>query len=222
MSMTKLETDALSLMQRADEEKAKVSAQEIILDNSNKVSFPGYPYLFEALHEKILVSIDIFKSGYECRVCEGKKRLLVQCECVTSGHPGFRYGRDELKEIETSLGKDIADAREKMWCPSCGGNPKSKEHNDICEACKGRGCLLELPDNSKNLPTTGVVVSIGSVAREKSGYKVGDRILFGPYAGTMIPTKVGLMFKVMDWYQAWCRIEGGNELAAFDFILRAE
>jgi hypothetical protein len=134
----------------------------------------------------------------------------------------MRYSAEELAEIKTSLGESVAEAREKMWCPSCGGNPKSKEHWDICEACKGRGALLELPDSSKNLPTTGVVVSMGPVARERCNYKVGDRILFGPYAGTMIPTKVGLMFKVMDWNQAWCRIEGGEDMGAFDFVLQSE
>jgi hypothetical protein len=163
-------------MERADSKAKEISAQELILDDSNEVSFPGYPYTFEALHEKILVSIDIFKTGYECRTCKGKGEL-------------------EAKE-----------GREAVKTP--------------CPTCNGRGATLFIPENSKNLPTTGVVVSMGKVAQEKADYKIGDRILFGAYAGTMIPTKAGLMFKYMDWYLAVTKIRGAEDMAAFDFILQ--
>jgi hypothetical protein len=49
-------------------------------------------------------------------------------------------------------------------------------------------------------------------------FDIGDRILFGPYAGNMIPTKAGTVFKILDWNQAWCRIDGAEDLGAFDFI----
>lgn len=166
------------IFERAEAENKAKSAQEIKLDNSNKVSFPGFPYTFEALHEKILVSIDIFKSGYECKECKGTGK------------------------IETKIGREAGFID--------------------CASCNGRGALLVLPENSKNLPTTGVVVSMGRIAKEKADYKIGDRILFGAYAGTMIPTKVGLMFKYMDWNLGVLRIEGAEDMAAFDFILQVE
>jgi hypothetical protein len=167
------------ILQRTEAENLAKSSQEIILDDSNKVSFPGYPYVFEALGEKILVSIDIFKSGYECRECQGKKVVEI------------KQGRESVFET--------------------------------CPACKGVGATLVLPDTSKNLPTTGVVVSIGFKAKEliNGNYKCGDRILFGPYSGNMIPTKAGLMFKVMDWNAPWTRIKGADDMGAFDFIVSA-
>jgi co-chaperonin GroES (HSP10) len=164
--------------ERIQEEDLAKSSQEIKLDDTNKVSFPGYPYTFEALNEKILVSIDIFKSGYECKVCQGKKTVEI------------KQGRETVQET--------------------------------CSACKGIGASLILPDTSKKLPTHGVVVSMGRIAREKADFKVGDRVLFGEYTGTMLPTKAGLMFKYLDWYGGVIKIEGANELAAFDFIITAD
>ena len=178
------ETALRKLYETEEAEKAASSAQEIKLDDSNLVSFPGFPYKFEALHEKILVSIDIFKSGYECKVCLGKKKIEVK--------GNFAHG----------IGYKTTEA--------------------ICPECKGSGALLILPDASKNLPTTGVVVSMGKKARELASFKVGDRILFSPHAGQMIPTKAGLMFKWMDWYNGGIKITGADDLSAFDFIIQDE
>ena len=196
--------------------------QKIKLDKTNKVSFPGFPYKFEAMHEKILVSIDIFKSGYECKVCHGKKTVLYECSCVRKGRPGYRYSAEEIAEHRTTLGNEVATAREGMMCPECKNDPASQKREEKCEACKGLGALLVLPQTSQNLPTTGVVVSMGREAIQKASFTIGDRVLFSPHAGTMIPTKAGLMFKYMDWYQVGIKVEGADELGAFDFIIQAD
>ena len=81
------------------------------------------------------------------------------------------------------------------------------------------GGVLWIPRKDKELPCTGVVVSMGSIAREKASFKVGDRILFSQHAGSMIPNKAGLPFKYMDWYAGAIKIEGADEISAFDFIL---
>jgi co-chaperonin GroES (HSP10) len=169
--MSTLADAARSLLER----KGKATT-ELTLDGTNKVSFPDQPYKLEALGKKIIVAIDIFKSGYECRACAGKGTQTTSAGIV-------------------------------LTCPDC----------------KGRGFWLELPQTSKSLPTTGVVVSIGNRCNlEKLGYKIGDRIVFGPYAGSMLPTKLGLMFKILDWNQAWATVEGAEELGAFDFVMQAE
>lgn len=196
--------------------------QTITLDKTNKVSFPGFPYKFEALHEKILVSIDIFKSGYECKACKGTKKILYECSCIKKWRPGYRYSAEEIKALRTTLGDEVAEARSNMVCPECSGNPDAQRREETCEACKGLGALLVLPQTSQNLPTTGVVVSMGREAIQKASFTIGDRVLFSPHAGTMIPTKAGLMFKYMDWYQVGIKVEGAEELGAFDFIIQAD
>lgn len=207
------------LQERIDEENKAVSSTEIVLDESNEVKFPGFPYIFESLGEKILVSIDIFKSGYECKECRGAKKISYLCPCEKNGHAGLKYSEDDLSAIRASLGEDVALAREGLVCPECNGEYESARGERTCTECKGLGVLLHIPDTSKNLPTTGVVVSRGKYCM-RNDFKVGDRILFGPYAGNMIPTKAGLMFKIMDETQAWCKIKGGEDLAAFDFIIQ--
>jgi len=211
------------LFERIEKENAEKSTTEIVLDDTNEVSFPGFPYKFEALGEKILVSIDVFKSGYECKRCKGQKNVQHLCGCETNGHAGLRYGKEDIDAIKESLGDEVANVRAPMPCPDCEGKPETQRFSETCPDCKGLGALLHLPDSSKNLPTTGVVVSMGSKCEpEKLGFKTGDRILFGPYAGSMIPTKAGLMFKILDAVQAWCKIRGGEDLAAFDFIIQAD
>lgn len=213
--------NAVEMLSRSVEHSG--ATVELVLDNSNKISFPDYPYLLEALGKKILVSIDIFKSGYECRECKGKRRIEHMCQCEEAGHPGTRYGAEEIAAIRASISDEVADQRAAMVCPKCEGSFASLRSSETCSKCKGLGALLVLPETSKNLPTTGVVLSIGNrVNKAKINYKVGDRILFGPYAGSMIPTKGGLLFKVLDANNAWCRVDGANELGAFEFILNED
>jgi len=220
MSQAELNTRAVELMERQQKHEENLSATELVLDDSNKISFPGYPYVFEALGKKILVSIDIFKSGYECKVCRGNKKIETMCVCESTGHSGLRYTFEEINTIRHELGHTVADARMTLQCPECKGDYVSQRKTEVCKACKGQGCVLHLPDSSKNLPTTGVVVSIGNkVNLTKLGYKIGDRILFGPYAGQMIPTKSGLLFKILDANNAWAKIEGANDLGQFDFVM---
>jgi len=212
-----IEKERLEAADAADAELK--SSQEVKLDGSNKVSMPGFAYSFEALGERILVSLDIPLSGFECKVCKGKKRIKYECECVTAGHTGKKYSEEQIKEIEKSLGESIAFVRSNQVCPSCGGDPASVRRNDICTECNGMGGVLWIPRKDKELPCTGVVVSMGSIAREKASFKVGDRILFSQHAGSMIPNKAGLPFKYMDWYAGAVKIEGADEISAFDFIL---
>jgi len=222
MAQEELARGAVSIIERIEEENRAKSLQKVELDGSNKVSFPGFPYTFRALNEKILVSVDVFKSGYECRVCKETGKLKKFCECETSGRPGKKYTTDQIAEIKETLGHDIAAARTHVLCPECQGNYMSKREEVTCSACKGTKVILELPGTSKSQPTTGVIVSMGHKAKdhlEAEGIKLGDRILFGAYAGTMIPTKAGAAFKYMDWYLAVVKIEGAENMAAFDFVL---
>lgn len=167
---------AAELLARIEADRSTQTTQEFVLDDSNEVSFPGFPYTFEALEDQILVSIDLFKSGLECKVCKGTKSIEVK-------------------------------------------NPNRVSTFEKCTACNGIGASIILLSESKRLPSHGVVVSMGSRAQEEAPFKIGDRILFGEHAGSMVPTKAGLMFKYMDWYQAKLKIRGAEDLAAFDFII---
>jgi hypothetical protein len=171
-----------TLAKLASDTKFEIGSNEkIILEDSKVVQFPGFPYTFQAVGERILVSVDIPLTGYECKVCKGKKKVEIKGEFV------------------------VGEGRKTDW--------------QECPECHGIGGLIVLPSESKRLPTHGVVLSMGAIAREKAEFKVGDRVLFGEHTGTMIPTAAGLMFKYLDWYGVALVIGGAEELAAFDFIL---
>lgn len=227
---TKLAEGVKQLMERIEQEKQDLSAQEYKLDGTNKITFPGYPYKFEACAKKIIVSIDVFKSGYECKSCKGRGKIHTVCSCEQNGHAGLKYGPEEIKSLYESkaLPDSVVAAREALPCPDCKGDFTTKRTLTPCTVCKGIGASVILPDTSKNLPTTGVVLSIGpgvkrskdDPKRTKYGYAIGDRVMFGPHSGTMVPTKFGLMFKILDASQAWANIEGAEDLGAFDFIMQ--
>jgi len=203
---------------RIDKELAEdtVSMTDIVLDDSNEITFPGSAYRMRALNEKITVVIDLSITGYECKRCKGKKKIKLECSCVTEGHPGRKYSASQIKVVREAMGDTVADARALAVCQECDGHPSSTFVE--CPECHGNGGLIIIPKKSKNLPQTGVVVSMGKVAREKAEFKIGDRILFGEFSGQFIPTKAGVALKTMDWYNALNVISGAEELSAFNFI----
>lgn len=206
------------MLSREEKRVESRKAGEIVLDKSNKVTFPNYPYTFEATGDRLLVAIDVFRSGYECKSCGGTKKLTTTCQCEMGDRPGYKYSTTMLD----AFGVDNRAAREEIKCADCGGDYKIKRTETVCPDCKGRGQIIFIPESAKTLPTTGVIVSRGEYVVDKAKYCIGTRVLFGPYAGHFLPTKEGTLLKVIDEAQALLVIEGGNNLGAFDFILKPE
>lgn len=216
---------AAALVQRqAEEEAAKEDSrpQTMTLDGSNIVSFPGFPYTFEAVNEQILVVVDLFKSGNECPTCKGKKRITHKCACVLLGRPGFRYSEEDLTFVGQSISPAAAAGRRELVCSECLGVKEQQEYTKTCPECNGAGARVILLAESKKRMQTGVVVSMGKKAQELADFTHGDRVLYGEHAGSMIPTKAGIMFMRMDWYQVWLKVKGAEDLGAFDFVIDAE
>lgn len=189
-------------------------------DGSNEAAIPGFPYRFKACGDHILVAVDVFKSGYECKECKGKGEMKVKCVCDGSSRPGFKYDQRQVDEYAQTLGPDQADGRALMKCSSCQGDYESQRKVIPCAECGGKGALLHLADQSKALPTTGVIVSLGArVNKGEDVFHVHDRVLFGAFTGVMIPTKApGVVFKVMREHEVLCTIKGGEDMAVFDFV----
>ena len=185
---------AYSLAERAAQsleaaEKARLeSLSTVHLDGSNIASAEGVPFKLEARGSNILVNVDMFKSGYECKGCNGTGKVTT-----------------------TTVGK--------KFVPGVGSVADPVNETFTCPDCKGKGASLLLPDESKSLPTTGVVVSIGADV-EKGKIKIGDRVLFGPHSGQFIPLKAfGILFKTMHEREATCFIYGGEGMASSTFVM---
>ncbi len=198
-----------------------IQTQNLIVvdDGSNEAKIPGFPYIFRASGDKLLVAVDIFKSGYECKTCKGTGVLEIHCPCEDTSRPGYKYSLEQLKSISNTLGAVVENERAKMICPSCNGDYISSRKEETCAACKGLKTLLHMPDQSKSSPTTGVIVSLGPMVNPILNFHNHDRVLFGQYTGVMIPTKaLGVTFKVIRDIEVLCTIKGGEDLAVFDFI----
>ena len=198
--------NARSIVEREGVRTTKMAGVYVTDDETNEARIPGFPYIFKAQYDKILVAVDVFKSGYECKTCKGAKELEIRCPCEITTRPGFAYAEPE-NEVQ-ALKK----------CKDCGGDYESARKSIPCPDCGGKGALIYLADESKNLPTTGVVVSMGSLVKNPD-IQLNSRVLFGPYTGTMIPTRApGVVFKVMRSEEVLCTIRGGEEMASFDFV----
>ena len=200
--------NAASLVSRETYRATNTGSTMVVDDGTNRASIPGLPYQFEATGDKILVAVDIFRSGYECKDCRGIGRIISECPCKRTARPGYKYA-DAIPE----------EGRFEILCIECHGDPDSLDVNIECPLCRGKGHSIFIPDSSKTLPTTGVVVSIGAGVTDRL-VKNGGRVLYGAYSGPMIPTKEpGIAFKFLREHEILGFIYNGEELGAFDFVV---
>lgn len=154
---------------------------EIVHDGFNVVELTSLGIKLESIEDKIIVMMDNYKSGYECKTCNGNKVIVT---------------------------KSIVE----------GG----KDKEETCPDCNGQGAILLIPEISKSLPTSGVVVSVGEKCRcmqgdEKSKIRLGARVIFSPHIGTLIPFKGNIKLKIMREHEPLA-IMYGADAAARDFI----
>lgn len=139
----------------------------------------------EATFNNVIVIEDKFKTGYECKTCNGKGHVGEPClSCEGTG----------------VLGDSV--------CYSCGNaNEYSKRIYTgfvACQDCKGKGTQggLVVPNTSERRPTTGTVVSVGpDVALNSTGdpiFKLGDHVLFTQYSGHGITYKQQKTVRVLN------------------------
>lgn len=141
----------------------------------------------EAIEDKILILIDKFKSGYECKDCN-ETGIYRSCECERNKTPGRKiYGNfDKL-------------------CPYCEGNQfiRDERRGKSCSTCKGTGSTVIMPENARAIPTSGVIVSLGPLCKTR---RIGERVLFGAHTGYFLPFKGNAKIRVMREDEPMCKI----------------
>jgi co-chaperonin GroES (HSP10) len=140
----------------------------------------------EATFNNVIVIEDKFKTGYECKTCDGAGHLGERCpSCEGTGFLG------------------------ESACYNCGNtNEYSKRIYTgfvACKDCKGKGTSsgLVVPNNAERRPTTGSIVSVGpEVALNKDTgepiFKLGDHVLFTQYSGHGITYKQNKTVRVLN------------------------
>jgi co-chaperonin GroES (HSP10) len=186
---------------------------EIVVDGQNVVELEKLGISLMAVEDKIIVMFDDYKSGFECKTCNGKTMIE---DCPTC----HRTGTDRFDQV----------------CKTCLGDSK---FSYLCPECKGKGGILVIPDTAKSLPTTGIVVSMGPTTPAmkiiwwlrkfkflkfwlmskllNTPIRLGSRVIFGPHVGTMIPFKGNIKLKIMRVHEPLA-VLFGKDTAARDFI----
>lgn len=149
----------------------------------------------EAIEDKILILIDKFKSGFECKDCN-ETGTYIACECVReTGTQGIK------KNGKTCAFKDACSRQ---------------MAGTACNTCHGTGSTLVMPENARAIPTSGVIVSIGPKCSVR---KIGERVLFGAHTGYYLPFKGAAKIRCMREDEPLCKILAiDNNSSLGDFI----
>jgi len=144
-------------------------------------------------YDKIVILLDKFKTGYECKTCEGAGTLEACPRCHGAG-------KDRFNEI----------------CRTCYADTE-KYKNKTCPDCRGIGTSIVIPEAAKAIPTSGIIVSVGPDCKTR---KIGDRILFGAHTGYMLPFKGNVKLRIMREHEPLCSIMmlDNDESVLGDFI----
>jgi co-chaperonin GroES (HSP10) len=134
---------------------------------------------FEADADKIIVVVDEHRSGFECLTCLAKDIRMVGLNTQVSFVP--------CKECD-GKGKrpKVGNKSIEVKCTECDGAGAVP-----CPDCGGKGGTLATPDNTKDAPTTGKIVSIGPLV-PAGKRKLGDRVMFTSYCGSRYDVKLRL------------------------------
>lgn len=177
------------------EKEQELPSQTLETKESDNVIFIVAGKLgLEAIEDKILVLIDKFKSGYECRDCD-ETGIFIACPCTKLGTPGTN-----------------ANGRTCHYTEACA----KQQVGNRCRTCNGTGSTLVMPENARAIPTSGVIVSKGPNCKVR---EVGERVLFGAHTGYYLPFKGAAKIRVMREDEPMCKIYASNNNEVLgDFI----
>ena len=165
--------------------KEEVASKEAI-NSENAVFVVQGRIALEAVEDKIIIMLDPFRTGFECKACDGSG----------IGKPCYNC---------SGTGKNRFDGP----CKVCEGVPDRFTGLE-CPACKGVGSLLVIPESAKQLPTSGRIVSMGPNCKKKPDgdtvIHIGERYLFGVHVGYFLPFKGNILLRCMREHEVLCRI----------------
>lgn len=184
----------------------------------------------EALNNNIVILEDPFRTGFECKACDGEGHTKEPCKScagskVIAENTDFNAAAASLSEkdlldlppsfVENLRKKRKEQEEEKIVsggltaCRSCistdarGGFEISGFEQ--CKVCKGRGASIVVPETAMNRPTSGTIVSTGMLC---TFLKAGDRVVYTNMMGHVMKFKHKDLFRVMREDEIMCRLHG--------------
>lgn len=153
-----------------------------------------------AVGTNIIVKEDRFKTGYECKVCDGTCKSKVVCPRCKGEKTVKAASLDEKSEglVPCKACCILSDTGNMI--PS-GFIP--------CETCKGKGGSLIVPQESMRRPSSGVIVSTGNGILER---KCGERVLYSNHAGHAMNFKQKTVFRIMHEHEVLSLLMGLGDI----------
>lgn len=186
----------------------------------------------EALNNNILILEDPYRTGFECKACDGEGHTLVMCQTclgnkVVAQNPEFNAGAATLTEQELSLlpphfAEKLREKRKEQEqqkivsgglvpCTKCVVRDKRGvafiSGFEQCTLCKGLGASVVVPEDAMNRPTSGKVVSLGPLCKF---LKAGDRVVYSNMMGHAIKFRHKDIFRTMREDEIMLRLHGTN------------
>ena len=149
----------------------------------------------EAFGTNIIVQEDRFRTGFECKVCDGEGHGDVVCKNC-KGDKTIKGHDDHLIPCNHCL---VVNAfGEKV---PCGFLP--------CYTCKGVGSSIVVPQESMRRPSSGKVVSTGGEVKE---LKCGMRVLYSNHTGYAVNFKQNVIFRIMHEHEVLVVLHGVGDV----------
>lgn len=184
----------------------------------------------ESLGSNILILEDPFRTGFECKGCDGEGHTDKPCpNChgnkVVAQNPEFDANAAVLSEAELKLlPPHFAETLRKkrteqdenrivsgglVPCTKCictdGRGGKEISGHEICRVCQGAGASIVVPETSMNRPTTGKIVAVGENCHR---LRVGERVCYSNMIGNAINFKHKAVFRIMREDECFLRLHG--------------
>ena len=143
--------------------------------------------------DRLIIEEDKFKSGFECKTCDGDGHTDEVCP-VCQGSKIELFDNVPTRCRACTVG--TRDGRESYGYK-------------LCPDCKGKGGLIITPETSQLRPSTGVIRSTGPDVKFA---KVGDHVLYSNMAGHAIHFKQKVVIRTMREHEVTTLIFGAGKI----------
>lgn len=141
---------------------------------------------------RVLLKEDEFKTGLECKTCEGSGHSDETCP-VCNG--------TKFEQAENADG--IIEA---FMCRACSVGQRGARKcygYKLCKDCQGKTALIIIPEEAERRPTSGIVIAVGNKCEH---FNVGDHLLYSNYVGQAFNFE-GVSLRIMHEADVYCKIK---------------
>lgn len=184
----------------------------------------------EALNNNIVILEDPYRTGFECKACDGEGHTQKLCPTcggnkVVAQNKDFNLVAATLtEEDKKTLPPHFVEMMERKRkeqqeqhvvsgglepCNKCLARDKNGTAYisgfEQCSICKGQGASVVVPQEAMNRPTSGKVVSLGPLCK---WLKAGDRVVYSNMMGNCLKFKHKDIFRTMREDEILVRLHG--------------